>query len=199
MPLYHLPCRNSGDRWKHSLFPEDYLSAERKLAGNSYAIYLLWVSCILFHFIAFFCLSLYTLEQNLQVINYLQPITILKYSIFFVRKPSYYPHKFIYQFQQHSGMKNSSESLGALATSQSNWTSHFSRRGVNSVLYSLPFVGPYNCFEKTQRGLFCHVQLFVGPLDIFRYAFMCSKNYFRTPPESTVFQTNSRSSPNRGF
>lgn len=86
MPLYHLPCRNSGDRWKHSLFPEDYLSAERKLAGNSYAIYLLWVSCILFHFIAFFCLSLYTLEQNLQVINYLQPITILKYSIFFCQE-----------------------------------------------------------------------------------------------------------------
>lgn len=151
---------------------------------------------ILLHFFAYLCTPWSKTCRSLIICS---PSPSFKYSIFFVREPYYYPHKFIYQFQQHSGMKNSSESLGALATSQSNWTSRFSRRGVNSVLYSIPFVGPYNCFEKTQRGLFCHVQLFVGPLDIFRYAFMCSKNYFLTPPESTVFQTNSRSSPNRGF
>lgn len=185
----------------HSLLPEDYLSSQRRLAGNSCAIYLLWVSCILFHFIQFFCLSLHTLEQNLQVINYLQHITILKYSIFFFCQEAFLlPSQIHLPISATFWNENLLWIIGCTSYISIKLNEPLFQRWCRQcTLYTLPFVGPYNCLGQAQRGLFCHVQLFLDSLDIFRYAFTCSENYFLTPPESTGLQTNSKSSPNRGL
>lgn len=163
----------------HSLLPEDYLSSQRKLACNSCEICLSYLAfyLILFNFLLVCTPSNKTCKSL--IISSTSPFLKIAF-FFFIKKPSDWLHKFFYQFQQHSGMKNCFfESLGALVTSQSTWTC--SRVHVNSELYSLPSFGPYNCFGQTQRGIFCHIHLFVDSLDIFRHAFMCSENCFLTP------------------
>lgn len=164
-----------------SLFPEVYLSLQRKLLGNFCAIYLFYLE---FYLILFHCLliSPWNKTHKLLIISSTSP---------FLNIAFFYQEAFLRLSQIHLPISATfwNEKLllwttGCISYISINLSEPLFQMWCKQwTLYSLPSLGPHNSFGQTQSGFFCHVQLFADSLDIFRYAFTCSENYFLTPYE----------------